>query len=99
VFGKCTLTPPQTRHNGGVRPLIRDGVISVMALALWPFAGLLAVTALLRRARRGEPVIGRQDVAWLGRRAVLATGVALLLWIVAASLVAFASIFVAIPDI
>jgi hypothetical protein len=71
----------------------------VLVLALWPVGIMFAVGAVIRRGRRGEPVVSRRDVAWLWRKAVLASGALLTLWIVASMLVAFASIFVRIPDI
>lgn len=82
-----------------MRALIRDGLVSLVALVLWPALVLAAAAVLIRRAKRGDRVVSRRDIVWLGRRTVVATGAGLTLWIMATALIACASIFMPIPDI
>jgi hypothetical protein len=60
---------------------------------------VIAIVTVVRRAMQKEDLLGLRDARWLWRRAALATAAALGLQIVAAAVIAVASLFVTVPDI
>jgi hypothetical protein len=82
-----------------MRSLIREGLASLLALALWPICVFVAAAVLIRRAIRGQPLVKWHDLGRHRQKVAVAIGAALTLWLIGTVLVAFASIFVRIPDI
>jgi hypothetical protein len=93
------MTPGGRVHNGDMRHSVKEGLVALIALALWPLTVAMGLGVLVKRAWRRERVLSQRDVAWLGHGAVVSAGAVLTLWLMATVLVVVASMFVAIPDI
>jgi hypothetical protein len=62
------------------RFLVQGLVTLVVALTAWPLLAPAALVVAIRRARRGEIVVRRSDLAWLPRRITAAMAAALIVW-------------------